>query len=61
MISYDGLYDQLQKKGIRKTDLTTEIWMGRMLLSGCWICWRYRIHNKITKREEHRLATGAFF
>ena len=25
MISYDGLYDQLQKKGIRKTDLTTEI------------------------------------
>ena len=25
MISYDGLYDQLQKKGIRKTDLTTEV------------------------------------
>ena len=25
MISYAGLYDQLQKKGIRKTDLTTEI------------------------------------
>ena len=25
MISYDGLYDQLQKKSIRKTDLTTEI------------------------------------
>ncbi len=25
MISYGGLYDQLQKKGIRKTDLTTEI------------------------------------
>ena len=25
MISYDGLFDQLQKKGIRKTDLTTEI------------------------------------
>lgn len=25
MISYDGLYDQLQKKGIRKTDLTTGI------------------------------------
>ncbi len=25
MISYEGLYDQLQKKGIRKTELTTEI------------------------------------
>ena len=25
MIAYDGLYDQLQRKGIRKTDLTTEI------------------------------------
>ena len=25
MISYDGLYDQLQKKGIKKTVLTTEI------------------------------------
>lgn len=25
MISYDGLYDQLQKKGIRKTDLTAEV------------------------------------
>jgi len=25
MISYDGLYDQLKKKGIRKTDLTREI------------------------------------
>lgn len=25
MISYDGLYDQLQKKGIRKSDLTKEI------------------------------------
>ena len=25
MISYDGLYEQLCRKGIRKTDLTTEI------------------------------------
>lgn len=25
MISYDGLYNQLREKGIRKTDLTTEI------------------------------------
>jgi Fic family protein len=25
MISYDGLYEQLSRKGIRKTDLTTEI------------------------------------
>ena len=25
MISYDGLYEQLQKKGITKTDLTSEI------------------------------------
>ena len=25
MISYDGLYEQLQKKGITKTDLTSEL------------------------------------
>lgn len=25
MISYDGLYDQLQKRGLRKTDLTKEL------------------------------------
>ena len=25
MIAYDGLYEQLRRKGITKTDLTTEI------------------------------------
>ena len=33
MISYDGLYEQLQKKGITKTDLTSELGISSRTIS----------------------------
>lgn len=50
MISYDGLYEQLQKKGITKTDLTSEIGISSRTIA------KIAKGEKLSRRTMQRIA-----
>lgn len=50
MVSYDGLYEQLQKKGITKTDLTSEIGISSRTIA------KIAKGEKLSRRTMQRIA-----
>lgn len=50
MISYDGLYNELKKKGIRKTDLTREIGISSRTIA------KMAKGEKLSSRTMQRIA-----
>ena len=50
MISYEGLYEQLQKKGITKTDLTSEIGISSRTIA------KTAKGEKLSKKTLERIA-----